>query len=269
MSIENKNDKEKLNEELVAAKEQVSALQNRINRMEMMFLQHAAGLAREPLSSRAMRSISHGDIRAEDLSFLHRDNLDYEESNDTDSVKTNSPTPHSPIRAAIEDADARDVMQNFESNVKSEDSVFLDSIISKYITDGKQLNHSEIVDILKLTMNQDDIIDEKAVNQIRTKSEDEMRAWALSIKLKETLSLGNEILEDQYNLAGNNSYTKMPSFSGKSDIDSISSLTSTKLESLSSYNENKRRQSEQSTDEAVKRLLDLNDINSKLMILSI
>ena len=58
MASTNQSDKEKLSSELLSAKDQVYELQERISRMEMLFLQHATGVAPDRLSLEKMRSIS-------------------------------------------------------------------------------------------------------------------------------------------------------------------------------------------------------------------
>eukprot|EP01038_Epipyxis_sp_PR26KG_P006440 gene6440-8861_t len=65
MSVTNQIETAKLNSDLTIAQEQVSELQDRLARMEMIFLQQATGLATERLSSSVIRSISghgHGNI---------------------------------------------------------------------------------------------------------------------------------------------------------------------------------------------------------------
>ena len=72
MTSDNNHKTEQLSTELTTANKQVQELQDRIARMEMFFLQHATGLAPEPMNESTLRSISGarstGDLDSE--SFL-------------------------------------------------------------------------------------------------------------------------------------------------------------------------------------------------------
>mmetsp|Transcript_25539 Transcript_25539/g.37720 ORF Transcript_25539/g.37720 Transcript_25539/m.37720 type:complete len:1330 (-) Transcript_25539:240-4229(-) len=60
MTVENKNQTEKLSAELENAKSEVRVLRDRIAQMEMFFMQHATGVASTKLTPTAMRSLSGG-----------------------------------------------------------------------------------------------------------------------------------------------------------------------------------------------------------------
>jgi hypothetical protein len=236
MTIESNTDKQKLTGELNAAKQQVAMLQNRINRMEMMFLQHAAGLASESLPPSVVRSISAVNGIESDLSssLLQVENMDLDDSNHGKRNKLSSSpdTGSNGLRTAFDNG-----VEASEQVDYNEDHLMMEEAVARHVSDGKLMNSEEIIEILAMARKT------KEGRPSRARSEEEIRAWALSSKLKEALELGNEILDEKYYLED---MSKKASFSMRSDADSVSS---------SAKQDSSRKASDLDIENSVRRFL--------------
>lgn len=238
MTIESNTDKQKLTGELHAAKQQVSMLQNRINRMEMMFLQHAAGLASENLPPSVVRSISAVNAVDADLvtSLSHLENIDLDDSTHEKAKLSTSPdTASASFRSGFDSG------HDTEQGELSEHHMIIEEAVRRHVSDGKLMDGKDVIEILAMTR-QSKIKESSFPN--RASSEEEIRAWALSSKLKEALELGNEVLDEKYYLED---MSKKASFSLRSDVDSLSSA--------SARPDSSRKVSDQEVENSIKFLL--------------
>lgn len=185
MTIENKNETERLNHDLIIARQQVSVLQSRISRMEMLFLQHATGVASNKLSNSALKTLNGeesaamGDIKLEVVSS------DTESMGGSMEVRSNSELPIS-----VSKHGSRSKSRSALKSVTTADAIFDEMV------DGESpplpLSAEEVMHVLALTKDST----RHMKKFIRSRSAENFRAMAVGIKLKETLLLGDELFKE-------------------------------------------------------------------------
>jgi hypothetical protein len=186
MSMESQGKTDVLTHELVEAREQVKTLQERINRMEMLFLQSAAGVATQTITPEKLRAISksggpkltssasNSDLASEGMDSI-QDRVPFFE----DEVKPPQLEPEQVVevlnmtKSIAEIVDKTEQLQVIRSDRKSESA-----------------RNSSVEKQLKRNLS----------NDLRILSRDNDKAFALSFQLQKAVEISNTILEDPFTI---------------------------------------------------------------------
>jgi hypothetical protein len=141
MTIANKSETVKLTNELKVAQEEVQMLQQRIARMEMLFLQHASGLAPKETE------IPSGIIR-----MLSGDELGLHTKELMDGSDDNSSLSNSDSGSAFHSC----VIDDQEANAFVSDDDFANNVIMEHFASGKQIPMDEVKQIMDLVYGERD-----------------------------------------------------------------------------------------------------------------
>ncbi len=210
MTIENKSETAKLTTELNNAREQVKYLQERISRMEMLFLQHASGMAISTFSPKLIRSISCEDTNksvtsessSQQRSYSNNANIISSDNNDVKVGEICSPSPNSHLSTetsdSIETINSITEKEKYTVNkslcVENElEAAFLELTTS----DDMDLENLKIVIDMASSarlLSVDTILNDSS-DRLSMKSTQEVKNVALSIKLQECMRLSEQILE--------------------------------------------------------------------------
>eukprot|EP00604_Paraphysomonas_vestita_P000429 CAMPEP_0174825858 /NCGR_PEP_ID=MMETSP1107-20130205/43186_1 /TAXON_ID=36770 /ORGANISM="Paraphysomonas vestita, Strain GFlagA" /LENGTH=217 /DNA_ID=CAMNT_0016057905 /DNA_START=539 /DNA_END=1192 /DNA_ORIENTATION=- len=145
MTLENKNQTDRLTEELKTAQAEVRALKNRLGQMEMFFLQHATGVASTKLTPTALRSLSGGGSKSNIKELL----LAHQDENDDQIDHENIENIHSKQDSNDSKTNSQD-----ETLVEFDPQIFLENQPEMYVpasNDPQQYNPEEVFEILKMS----------------------------------------------------------------------------------------------------------------------
>ena len=210
MTIENKSETAKLTTKLNNAREQVKYLQERISRMEMLFLQHASGMAISTFSPKLIRSIScedtnksvTSDTSGQQRSHSNNANIISCGNNDFKIGEIYSSSPNSHLSTETSDSietinsttEKEKYIINNKLGVENElEAAFLELTTS----DKMDLENLKIVIDMASSgrlLSVDNILNDSS-DRISMKSIQEVKNVALSIKLQECMRLSEQILE--------------------------------------------------------------------------
>jgi hypothetical protein len=211
MSIENQTETAKLTSDLTGARDQVIALQDRLSRMEMLFLQQATGVASEKLSSNVLRSLSGIN---NSLSHQLASELTEEHSSLYDSANSTGP---------VDGADEDIARQNI-----------IEDAIQAHVSSGDAMSPDEVVRVLRLTRESGEGM---AARLLSTQGPEDVKTVAMSIQLQEALRISNEIFEEKFDLAHSGSKQNLNSRVSEVDLSRMltprgtqTALTSSKAE---------------------------------------
>eukprot|EP01034_Spumella_vulgaris_P023918 gene23918-30197_t len=194
MSIENQTETAQLTSDLTGARDQVIALQDRLSRMEMLFLQQATGVASEKLSSNVLRSLSGinnslSHQLANELTDEHSALYEPKEGSKNEGT------------AAINDEDI--VRQNI-----------IEDAIQAHVSSGDAMSPDEVVRVLRLTRESGEGMSARLLSH----GPEDVKAVAMSIQLQEALRISNEIFEEKFDLSHSGSKQSLNSKVSEVDL---------------------------------------------------
>lgn len=202
MDIKNRDETEELNAELQSARSQVRELQDRVRRMEMLFLQGAAGVASSTDEDvAALRSLSLGNIGEPRGSLRSGNSSDTEDKSSTGGYMEDHIPFADDLTILKSPMDAEEVVTvlNLSKNIADivEHANAL-AIMPGIVPDGnkssRQTGRSLSVDALKRAISAD---------AIASKRPD--KTLAMSMYLQETVDFSNKVLKDPFRLNSNSS----------------------------------------------------------------
>lgn len=186
MSMESQGKTEELTHELVEAREQVKTLQDRINRMEMLFLQSAAGVATQTITPEKLRAIStsggpkltnstsNSDLASEGMDSI-QDHVPFFD----DEVKPPQLEPKQVVEVLNMTKSIAEIVDKTEQLQASRSDRRSDSVRGASVEKQLKRNLS---------------------NDLRMLSRDNDKAFALSCQLQKAVEISNTILEDPYTI---------------------------------------------------------------------
>mmetsp|Transcript_3185 Transcript_3185/g.4537 ORF Transcript_3185/g.4537 Transcript_3185/m.4537 type:complete len:1323 (-) Transcript_3185:253-4221(-) len=222
MTIMNEEEKATLNSDLFTAKKQVAKLQQQLSVMEMIFLQHATGMASEALPSSVMRSLSGADgnflaktlakkLQSEitdehkELYELRSDETAasaYEEDAKKQSLSVIPEYASSAPDSAASSYTSSFVNQNLLIPADDVDaSVLLNKVITEHVQSGDQISSEDVVKVLSMTSESSDEQALKTRARFNSHSVEEVKNVAFSLELKQALRIA-ELLGDKVDISG-------------------------------------------------------------------
>jgi hypothetical protein len=208
MDIQNRDEAEELNTELRHARGQVQELQERVRRMEMLFLQGAAGVASAADHDvDALRSLSLGNLG--DASLRSGDSSDLESADDTRNAGYRGssgyredmvPLPDAPLQPE-EVVEVLSWTQSIADMVQHEE---LQALIPGVVPGGgggPRTRNSRAVsmDMIRRTLSVDSLARGGTGGGGAERQRDQ--TFAMSMHLQDTLQLSNKVLRDSFQLS--------------------------------------------------------------------
>ena len=199
MDVQSRDETDELNAELRYARDQVKELQDRVKRMEMLFMQGAAGVASDQdVDGEALRSISIGHLRDGQSSLQSGNSSDMEGSDRRSSsfIEDHIPFPEEcSNKSRLEPEEVVEVLnltQNIADVIEQAEMAALLPAVAQSGRKGRQSGgRSMSVDVLKRTLSADSLSASKASLD---------RAFAMSVHLQDTVQLSNKVLKDNFRL---------------------------------------------------------------------
>jgi len=202
MTIENKTETAKLTNELNIAQQQVTYLQERISRMEMLFLQHASGMAVTNFSPKLIRSISCDETNKNITSEHYRsysNNTQILSSNNNGVNISAAHSPSSKSHLSSETSDSIDTLSEKEDFIINKAESELETAFLKLTSSSDKIDLENLKIVMDLASSNRllsaDILTENG-DRFNSKSVQDVKNVALSIKLQECIRLSDQILDN-------------------------------------------------------------------------
>lgn len=192
MNVEKETETAKLNSDLSGAKDQVTALQDKLSRMEMLFLQQATGVAAEELPPNALRTLSGIN---NSLSYQLASELTEE---------------HISLYSATKGAEGGHPKKLDDEEIQRQNVI--ENVIEAQVSSGEVLSADQVKRVLSLTREP-----ETTLLDLKSRTPDDVKTVAMSIQLQEAININNKIFDENFEI-GSAATSKIVSRTSEMDL---------------------------------------------------